>query len=85
MANPAHRQIGATDARNTLSALLDRVEAGEEIVITRRGRPVARLISVVAAVHDRIEAKRAADALLAAARGWRLDGMTVNELKAEGR
>jgi prevent-host-death family protein len=32
-------KIGAFDAKNKLSALLDKVEAGEEIVITRRGRP----------------------------------------------
>jgi len=38
------REIGAFEAKNTLGALLDLVERGEEIVITRRGRPVARLI-----------------------------------------
>jgi len=37
-------QIGAFQAKNTLGSLLDRVEAGEEIVITRHGRPVARLV-----------------------------------------
>jgi prevent-host-death family protein len=84
MTTTAHHEVGASEARNKLSALLDRVEAGEEVVITRRGRPVARLVSAIA-VHDRVEAKRAADALLAAARGWRLDGLTVHELKAEGR
>lgn len=36
-------QIGAFEAKNTLGALLDRVEQGEEIVITRHGKPVARL------------------------------------------
>lgn len=36
-------QIGAFQAKNTLGALLDRVERGEEIVITRHGKPVARL------------------------------------------
>ena len=30
-------------AKAHLSALLDRVEKGEEIVITRRGQPIARL------------------------------------------
>jgi prevent-host-death family protein len=30
-------EIGAFEAKNTLSALLDRVERGEEILITRRG------------------------------------------------
>jgi prevent-host-death family protein len=32
-----------TQAKNGLSALLDRVRAGESVVITDRGRPVARL------------------------------------------
>ena len=36
-------EIGAFEAKNTLGALLDRVEQGEEIVITRHGKPVARL------------------------------------------
>jgi prevent-host-death family protein len=37
-------QIGAFEAKNTLGTLLDRVERGEEIVITRHGRAVARLV-----------------------------------------
>jgi prevent-host-death family protein len=37
-------EVGAFEAKNKLSALLDRVEQGEEIVITRHGRPVARLV-----------------------------------------
>jgi prevent-host-death family protein len=36
--------IGAFEAKNKLSALLDRVEQGEEIVITRHGKEVARLV-----------------------------------------
>ncbi len=32
-----------TEAKNKLSALIDRVQAGESIVILERGRPVARL------------------------------------------
>ena len=84
MTTTAQHEIGAFEAKNKLGTLLDWVEAGEEVVITRRGRPVARLISANAG-HDRVEAKRNADALLAATRGWRLDGLTVNELKAEGR
>jgi prevent-host-death family protein len=38
------RQIGVFEAKNTLGALLDRVERGEEIVITRHGTAVARLV-----------------------------------------
>jgi prevent-host-death family protein len=36
--------VGAFEAKTHLSALLDKVEAGEEIVITRHGHAVARLI-----------------------------------------
>jgi prevent-host-death family protein len=37
-------EIGAFEAKNSLGSLLDRVERGEEIVITRHGRAVARLV-----------------------------------------
>ncbi len=36
--------VGAYDAKTRLSELLDRVEKGEQVVITRHGRPVARLV-----------------------------------------
>jgi prevent-host-death family protein len=37
------QQVGAFEAKNTFGSLLDRVEAGEEILITRHGKPAARL------------------------------------------
>jgi prevent-host-death family protein len=37
-------EIGAFEAKNKLGMLLDRVEQGEEIIITRHGKPVARLV-----------------------------------------
>jgi prevent-host-death family protein len=40
----ASGEVGAFEAKNTLGSLLDRVERGEEIVITRHGKPVARLV-----------------------------------------
>jgi prevent-host-death family protein len=39
--------IKLADAKAHLSDLVDRVEAGDTIDITRRGRPVARLIAAV--------------------------------------
>jgi prevent-host-death family protein len=36
-------QVTATEAKAKLLALLDAVERGEEIEISRRGKPVARL------------------------------------------
>ena len=41
--------VGAFEAKTKLSELLDRVERGEEIVITRRGKPAARLVPAVRA------------------------------------
>lgn len=37
-------EIGAFEAKNKLDTLLDLVENGEEITITRHGWPVARLV-----------------------------------------
>ncbi len=38
------REIAAFDAKNKLGHLLDLVERGEEVMITRYGKPVARLL-----------------------------------------
>ncbi len=37
-------EIGAFEAKNKLGMLLDKVAQGEEIIITRHGKPVARLV-----------------------------------------
>lgn len=42
-AEPEH-SVGAYDAKTNLPQLLDRVEGGETITITRHGKPVARLV-----------------------------------------
>jgi len=39
-------EVNVHDAKTNLSKLLARVEAGEEIVIARAGKPVARLVPV---------------------------------------
>ncbi|MFH0343705.1 MAG: type II toxin-antitoxin system Phd/YefM family antitoxin [Chromatiales bacterium] len=38
--------ISLTEAKAKLSHILDRIEVGEEVVIARRGQPVARLVGV---------------------------------------
>jgi prevent-host-death family protein len=40
--------VGAFEAKTKLSELLDLVERGEEVVITRRGQPIARLVGMAA-------------------------------------
>ena len=56
-------QVGAYEAKTQLSALLDQVETGASITITRNGRPVARLTPLIAdspaAAAKRIIALRA--------------------------
>jgi prevent-host-death family protein len=37
-------KVGVYDAKTRLSELLVRVEAGDQVVITRQGRPIARLV-----------------------------------------
>lgn len=37
-------RIGIYDARARLSELIERVQSGEEVVLTRHGEPVARLV-----------------------------------------
>ena len=48
-----------TEAKNQLSALIDRVQHGETIVITDRGRPVARLVSALTGAADDPEGRLA--------------------------
>ncbi len=40
-------QVGVRELHDRLSQYLDRVEAGSDVVVTRRGRPIARLSAVV--------------------------------------
>jgi len=41
-----HR-VGMHEAKTHLSKLVERAEAGEDVVIQRNGKPVARLVPVV--------------------------------------
>lgn len=65
-----------------LDALLDRVERGEEVVIARDGKPVARLIPEGAV--DR-EATRAAVGRILARKRARLGNLKIKEMIEEGR
>lgn len=75
--------VGAFEAKTHLSSLLERVSRGEEVLITRHGRPVARLVPPEDADRKRIDA---AIAGLKSARQRRILG-TVDwkALRDEGR
>lgn len=78
------REIEASEAKNELERLLDWVEAGKEVVITRRGRVVARLVPPRPAL-DPEQARSAAAAIRAMSKGVTLGGLKVKDLVAEGR
>jgi prevent-host-death family protein len=78
------REVGAFEAKSKLGSLLDRVERGEEIVITRRGRAVARLVPAEPG-FDRGRAQRAVEGILELRKGLTLGGVSIKELVNEGR
>ena len=65
-------EIGAFEAKNTLGSLLDRVERGEEIVITRHGKPVARLVPNTGRI-DQNQARAAFQRIRERARHLKMD------------
>lgn len=79
------REVGALEAENTLAALLDLVQQGEEVVITRRGKPVARLVREPQPSDDRERARRAAATIARLSQGVTLGGHSIKALIEEGR
>jgi len=80
------REIGAFEAKNTLGTLLDQVERGEEVVITRRGKPIAKLVRADSGADQARERARAAAAGVREMRkGVTLGGVSPKELIDEGR
>ncbi len=77
------KTVAVYEAKTNLSNLLDQVEAGEEIQITRRGIPIARIIAEQSPIkHDtkaliaKIKASRA---------GYKLDEINLRDMIEEGR
>ncbi|HEX9155231.1 MAG TPA: type II toxin-antitoxin system prevent-host-death family antitoxin [Nitrospira sp.] len=76
--------VGAYEAKTHLSELLEKVEAGEEITITKHGAPVAKLVPVkkAASAEERLAAIGRIQKL---ATGLSLGGLKVKDLISEGR
>ena len=75
--------VGAFDAKTHLSSLLERVEGGEEILITRHGKAIARLVPAAAA--DRADVRAAIAKLKELRAHTTLGGLSWRELRDEGR
>jgi prevent-host-death family protein len=76
--------VGAYEAKTHLSELLEKVEAGEEITITKHGAPVAKLVPVKkeASPEERVAAIERIHKL---ASGLSLRGLKAKDLISEGR
>jgi prevent-host-death family protein len=81
------REVGAFEAKNGFGQLLDRVEDGEDVIITRHGKGVARMILARHSV-SRGEAQAAIQRIRARAVERKLGGFDWPQWKSyrdEGR
>ncbi len=75
--------VGAFDAKNHFGELLDRVERGESVTITRQGKPIAQLVPTTSAqLRDRAQVIHD---FLNFAKGRKLEGMKIRDMIEEGR
>ena len=75
--------IGAFEAKTHFARLLERVARGEQIVITKHGTPVARLVPF--GRLDRDNARQAIARLKALRKGQTLGDLSWRDLRDEGR
>jgi prevent-host-death family protein len=80
--------VGSFEAKTKLAELLDKVEAGETVTITRRGKPVAKLVPAGPDENERARRR----ALIEEIKRWRVGkdrgagpGTTIPELIKAGR
>ena len=83
------RTIALSEVKDHLSEFVAAAEGGDEIIITRHGKPAAKLVAVVPA-NDRAAKLAAIDALLKHRDQMRAEGRTatIDEIiawKNEGR
>lgn len=77
--------VGAFEAKTKLSELLDMVERGEEVTITRHGEPVAKLVPVRGDA-EQARVKALIEEIKETRKGLTLGGgISIKELIEEGR
>ncbi len=76
------KQVGVYEAKTQLHRLLDEVERGETIIITRHGRPIARVVPVCGRQRS---VKEAIAALEEFRQSHTLGDITMKDLIEEGR
>lgn len=78
--------IGIYEAKSRLSELVEKAESGQEVVITRRGRPVVKLVRAKRR-REEIDSDRSAliDEIIAFSRTCKAGRVNLRKLIAEGR
>jgi prevent-host-death family protein len=76
------KELTAVDAKVRFGAVLDAVERGEEIVVTRNGKRVAR---IVPANDPGLSQEEAVERLKTFADGITLGGLDLRAMRDEGR
>lgn len=84
MADLRGNAVGAYEAKTHLARLLEMVEAGEEITITKHGAPVAKLVPVKKELSAE-QRVAAIDRIQQLAARLSLGGLKVKDLINEGR
>lgn len=72
-------EVGTFEAKTHLSALLEKVSQGQEVLITKRGEPIARLVP--AQRSDRTRVAATIDTLFEFRKGMKLDGLEWKALR----
>lgn len=80
MGNDEMIEIGTFEAKTHLSSLLEKVSRGEEVVITKRGKAVARLVPT-----EQADQSATINELLTLRKEVTLHGADWKELRDEGR
>lgn len=80
--------VGSFEAKTKLAELLDRVEAGESVTITRRGKPVAKLVPAGVDAEERARRRALIEEIKRKRAGWdrgAKPGSTIPDLIKAGR
>jgi prevent-host-death family protein len=74
--------VGVYEAKTQLAKLIERVERGESVTITRHGKPVAKLVPVV---KPKMTVEEAIEGLREFQKTHSLGGLKIKDLINEGR
>ncbi len=76
-------RVGIYDAKAHLSEIVERVESGSEVIITRRGKAVARIVPMQTPTKDRrtLAAKRIRELRAK----WAISSVSIRKLIDAGR